>query len=85
MFDELPGRYWLNADCGTIQLDIHLATVGQADPVSDVSRNDNAACLVNGRLHGIQSTIRMAEQVGEKLAARGLIGEILLLGGAYST
>ena len=47
----------LDTDSGSIELEVDLAAARQPDAVAERSRDDQTACLVDGRSHGMNATI----------------------------
>src|ERR1700690_594826 len=60
-----------DADRGTVELEIHLGTPGQADAIPEHARDDQSPCLVDGCSHGTNTTIWVAEPLAAPAPTRG--------------
>jgi hypothetical protein len=53
---ELDSGNWLDADSRAIELDLYLATFRKTDPITELARNHQTSCLVDGSSHAMDYT-----------------------------
>ncbi len=59
MLSEVGAGDRLDADSGAVELELHLATVNQADTIAQGAWNYQPSSLINGGSHGIDATTRL--------------------------
>src|SRR5688572_10948030 len=58
---EIPPDNRLDPDASSIELDLHLAPIDEADAIAEGAGNDEPPCLIHGRSHGSDRTTRLAD------------------------